>query len=361
MFELLPVLKQSLTITLFVLSMMLIIEYLNIFSRGVWSKGLKSSPWKQVLIGALLGIIPGCLGAYTAVSLYVHNIFSTGALVATMIATSGDEAFVMFSVIPDTAIIIHIAIFIIAILAGFLVNAFWKKDTAKSEEMHFHVHDNEPDCICWDPKILLNQLKQITLLRLSLILILIGILVVVSISMFHNEHVINLTHQLEQNMEAGHDHLHPAWINITFMVVAGISFFVILTVNDHFLKEHLFKHIIKKHFARVLLWTFFTLLIIHGLSHYFNISDLIGNNLYIVLLIAILVGIIPESGPHFIFVLLFASGSLPLSILLASSIVQDGHGSLPLLAESRKSFFIIKGINVAVGLIVGFIGLTLGI
>jgi len=51
---------------------------------------------------------------------------------------------------------------------------------------------------------------------------------------------------------------------------------------------------------------------------------------------------------------------LPLSILLANSIVQDGHGSLPLLAETRKGFFIIKGINIAVGLIVGIAGLMAG-
>ena len=91
-------LKQSLMITLFVLSMMLIIEYLNVLTKGLWSKNLKSSPAKQIFLAAILGLIPGCLGAYTAVSLYVHNIISTGALVTAMIATSGDEAFFMFSV-----------------------------------------------------------------------------------------------------------------------------------------------------------------------------------------------------------------------------------------------------------------------
>ena len=79
-----------------------------------------------------------------------------------------------------------------------------------------------------------------------------------------------------------------------------------------------------------------------------------------VLVAAVLIGIIPESGPHLIFVMLFASGNLPLSILLASSIVQDGHGSLPLLAESRRSFIIVKLLNMAVGFSVGLIGLALG-
>jgi hypothetical protein len=41
---------------------------------------------------------------------------------------------------------------------------------------------------------------------------------------------------------------------------------------------------------------------------------------------------------------------------MANSIVQDGHGMLPLLAESKKSFLWVKIINIIVGLIVGLSG-----
>ena len=41
----------------------------------------------------------------------------------------------------------------------------------------------------------------------------------------------------------------------------------------------------------------------------------------------------PLVGPHLIFVTLFAQGLVPFS-LLASSIVQDGHGMLPMLSFS---------------------------
>jgi hypothetical protein len=78
------------------------------------------------------------------------------------------------------------------------------------------------------------------------------------------------------------------------------------------------------------------------------------------LIMALLVGIIPQSGPHIIFVTLFANGSIPFSILLANSIVQDGHGSIPLLAESGKSFLLMKAIKLVIGLLIGFSGLLLG-
>lgn len=41
------------------------------------------------------------------------------------------------------------------------------------------------------------------------------------------------------------------------------------------------------------------------------------------------------------------------SVLLDSSIVQDGHGMLPLLAHSRRSFLGIKLVNFVAGLLVG--------
>jgi hypothetical protein len=70
--------------------------------------------------------------------------------------------------------------------------------------------------------------------------------------------------------------------------------------------------------------------------------------------------LIPESGPHLIFVTLFAQGVVPFSVLLASSVVQDGHGMLPMLAHSRREFVEIKAINLTVGLLAGAVIMALG-
>ena len=80
-----------------------------------------------------------------------------------------------------------------------------------------------------------------------------------------------------------------------------------------------------------------------------------------ILLVAVLIGSIPESGPHLLFVTLYAQQLLPFSLLLANSIVQDGHGMLPLLAESRKDFLKVKVINMITGFIVGLILMQFGL
>jgi hypothetical protein len=139
-----------------------------------------------------------------------------------------------------------------------------------------------------------------------------------------------------------------------------VATFIISTVNDHFLKEHLWAHIIKKHFLKIFLWTFATLLLIHFINDYIDINSWIQANLFSILIFAVLIGIVPQSGPHYIFILLFADGAIPFSILLANSIVQDGHGAIPLLAESKKSFVFAKLINLIIGLIVGLAGLAMG-
>jgi len=41
-------------------------------------------------------------------------------------------------------------------------------------------------------------------------------------------------------------------------------------------------------------------------------------------------------------------------VLIASSISQDGHASLPLLAESKRSFLKAKVVNVLVAAIAGY-------
>jgi hypothetical protein len=55
-----------------------------------------------------------------------------------------------------------------------------------------------------------------------------------------------------------------------------------------------------------------------------------------------------------IFVTLYAGGIVSLPVLLASCISQDGHASIPLLAESKISFVKAKAVNALVALVVGF-------
>ncbi len=336
---LIGVLKHALMITSFVLIMMLLIEYINVQTRGSWQSALRKTRYGQYLLGAFLGVVPGCLGAFTAVSLYSHRALSFGALVAAMVATSGDEAFVMFSMFPVEALWISLVLFGVALIAGWLSDLLFKNQARflvrEDHELELHA---EEGCHCFQPADMLPQIKQMSFPRAVLIALFGSFLFLLATGL-----------------------LGPGdwdWKKITFTLSAGFALFVVLTVPDHFLEQHLWEHVIKKHLSRIFLWTFGALLAIHYLEATFDFSNWIQENLLLVLLIAVLVGIIPESGPHLVFVTLFAQGVIPLPILLASSIVQDGHGTLPLLAVSGRAFIWLKLVNIAFGLTLGLAGLS---
>lgn len=375
------IVKQALAITGFVMTMMLIIDYVNVISHGKLLSKLKRRRSAQIITGTLLGLIPGCLGTFTAVSMYTHRLLSFGALTAAMIATSGDEAFLMFAIIPGKAWIIMLILAVVAIAVGFITDRVMKnRDLIADKGFSFDVHTQDhKECIIDNLRLFnfkLSPLRIISLLILGFFLIapIIGL----------TEHVhhtlmpateVNTNHQDHECEHENHNHNHEAeasknhvhhehsklnWFNLTLMIAAAIGFLICLTCSEHFLKDHLYKHLLIKHLPKIFLWTVIALILIHLFLKFTDFHLWINNNLWIVLLIAVLVGIIPESGPHLLFLSLYISGTIPLSILIANSIVQDGHGALPLFAESKKSFLYVKTINLVIGFIIGSFGLLFG-
>ena len=143
-------------------------------------------------------------------------------------------------------------------------------------------------------------------------------------------------------------------MNVLFAGLSVLVLLVLIFASDHFVDEHLWHHIVRRHLPVIFAWTFGVLLVLGIALQYVDIDHWISNNTALMILLATLIGIIPESGPHLIFVTLFATGVVPFPVLLASSISQDGHASIPLLAESRKSFLWAKVINCIVALAAGY-------
>jgi hypothetical protein len=324
-------------ITGFVFVMMLVIEYINVQSKGLWQKNLTKNKWSQYLIAGVLGAIPGCLGAFTAVAMFSHRLISFGALVTTMIATSGDEAFVMFAMFPKQALLLTLIIFVVGVLAGYLTDKLYKPKSVLNKALPLH---NDVTCKCFEKDKIWTNITHPTLYRLTTAIIILILITGVGSGILAGDLEI--------------------WMKTSVLLAFFFSLFIVITVPDHFIKKHIWEHIVKMHLPRIFLWVFGTLLLMHFLMTYIDVQAWISTNMYVVLLVAVLIGFIPESGPHLIFVTLFAQGSIPFSILLASSIAQDGHGMLPLLAESKRSFLAVKLVNMIYAIIVGLSFLIFG-
>jgi hypothetical protein len=329
----------ALMITGFVLAMMLLIEYLNVLSAGRWQEKLAARLWGQYALGVLLGAVPGCLGAFTVVAMYSHGVLTLGAVVATMIATSGDEAFVMLALFPERALMLTAILAVFGLAVGVLVDIASGRRRTLVSNVCLQLHQSDR-CERFPRGRMLEQWRNCSPARGTL---------ATSLGIF-------LTAVLAGRLGRG----EPGWVRASLSTVSILALFIVATVPDHFLEEHLWRHVAVKHAPRVFLWTFGALIAMYLLTSVLHLGPAIRGGKWIMLLAACLVGLIPESGPHLIFVTLFSQGVVPFGVLLASSAVQDGHGMLPMLAHSTRDFMVIKAITFAAGLSLGAVALALG-
>lgn len=273
------VLLETLEISSLVFLMMVLIDFFDVKTRGKIKSFISKSSWNAYITTSFLGATPGCFGAYVNVSMYMHGFVGLGAISAGMIASCGDEAFVMLVQFPEQAILLFMILFVIAIPSGWLFDALAKKlNISKQALCNMHeVHKQDSDRDYW-----------------------------------------------------------------------------------HYFTVHIWQHIFKKHVIKIIFWTFLSLLLIKVILIYFPIDSLVKENIGWVILVAALIGIIPESGPHLIFISLFATGNIPFSVLLTSSISQDGHGMLPMLSYSLHDSIIIKIYNTLFALLIGWLAFYMG-
>ena len=389
------ILRNSILITGLVVVMMMMIESLNIESGGLFFKGLRKTKIGQVIFGAVLGSIPGCMGGFATVSLYTHRMFSFGALVAMMIASSGDEAFVMLAMIPREALVLFAILFVLAVAVGIVTDKIYDRIHARHCGKNEHeecgaetdctdgyvIHEHEPEDDKEQGKRHFGWKRIVMFIGLA---VFIAALATGRLGHDHGDYGGDFSTSLEMTKgghemteggldhdhchhDHGHAHGHEAedsegftidllsedWMNVLFAALSVIVLFVLIFGSDHFVEGHLWNHIVKKHLPTIFAWTFGVLLVLGIALQYVDIENWISDNTVLMILLATVIGIIPESGPHLIFVTLFAAGVVPFPVLLASSISQDGHASIPLLAESKKSFAWAKLINCVVAVAAG--------
>jgi len=276
--EILATFLETMKIILMVTLLMIIIEFLQLKFKDKIREKITKKPINQYAIASLLGAIPGCIDAFFIVSLYTHGLVGFGALVAVMLSTAGDEAFIMLTMIPETALLIFAICIVVGIVGGFLADKIANRIKLKtSQPCEIEIHEEE------------------------------------------------------------------------------FNF-------RHFLKEHVYAHILKKHIPKLFLWIFFTMLAIDFLMKNFALESTISSlPMFSLIVFAALIGVIPESGPHLFFLVLFSKELIPFSVLLVNTISQDGHGLLPLLSYSVKDTIYVQIFTTLFALAVGIILFMTGV
>ena len=339
------VLAETAVITTMVLLLMMLIEFVHVRTQGKGIALMDRKPHWQILISALLGLTPGCAGVFAVVSLYTHNIVGFGALLAACIASFGDEAFFMLSLMPEKAALIGGILLAAGIAAGCCYQLFHPLPSTthihQIEHLVLHEHD-KPE----------HPEKRHETHHPLYRFILIGCILLFIVGL--------LTGVLGEHEEEGASGLSGE--NLVFIAIAAAALLLCCFSGSHFIEEHLWEHILKKHLLKIFLWSFGVIALLTLLTQQLNLEALQMRNSgrLLLLLLALGIGLIPQSGPHLAVVYLFADGIVPFSTLLANCLLQEGHGGIPLMAESPKTFVRLKAVKLLMAAAIGLTGIATG-
>lgn len=267
----------------------------------------------------------------------------------------------MMSKMPDKAFMIFGLLFLLSVAVGYLVNVIaCRRSNPCGQEAHFvlhttHDHHRHGSSLHGN---IIENFRHISTHRLVLLLSIVTFIILTLCGVLGEHH--------HDGGEMHDDGEGLDLVSVISLVLATVSLYVVVRVPEHFLEDHIWRHVIGQHFWKILTWTSFALVLVFIVKEVCDIDSWVqqfsGGSVYIFCMTAaIIIGLIPESGPHVVFIMLYCNGVMPLGALVANCIVQDGHGAIPLFAESKKDFFVVKGVKVVLAVIVGVIFWAVGL
>ena len=333
---------------------LLLFGYINYRTEGQLVKTIEERKKLQVVFGALLGLTPGCGGAIMVMPLYLLGKVSFGAVVATLIATMGDAAFVIIVHSPKVFLYISVISFVIAVVTGYFIDFFniginlVEKISSKEELKRLNkAFEDEPT------DIELNA-KKANKHKYSME----GIFYIFrhnqGYKLFWILAVLGFILGIMDLMQIDLDNAFPIK-NLRFIGALGTFFSVIYTIiskkiikDDNIgetesklesLKETLVHNAGETAF--VISWIFMAFLFyeisIELLGGEKVLIDFMNKSGFIVVMVAVLIGLIPGCGPQIVLATLYVAGAIPFSALIANAICNDGDALFPLLAINKKS------------------------
>ena len=355
-----------LAVTVFVAAMVLLFSWLQYISAGRFVDTIRANTAWQPVIGALMGITPGCGGAIVMMPMYARGYVTYGTVIATLIATLGDAAFVLIgTAVKDRSFIapviaVHLISFIVGISWGYLVDGMKITPSNPLGKFSPNYNDNSPsrtvlqetnenmsevfDDLGREEKtgwgyFLLHQGYTVWWIVTSLGLIFAILLLVWSAQ--------DADFTLEINY-------NPLTLDgfITWVGLIGTSLSVILYISQknwisddseasigdklYSLRETMIHSASETAFVTFWVMSAYLIFEFSMLFSGMNEADLahFGDGIIAVILAAV-IGLIPGCGPQIIAITAYTKDLISFPALVANAISQDGDALFPLLVRHR--------------------------
>ena len=385
-----------LQVGVFVGAVLLAFGYINYKREGGFVRSLENAKRWQPVIGSMLGLSPGCGGAIFVMPLYLKGTVTFGTIIATLIATMGDSAFVLMSTLPKEYLLVSAVSIVIAIVSGYIVDKlnidsrFNKRkqkllnELGEKKQEHAQLENKliskglHPECMCHighsegdEIDILLhherndreeNESSFAHIFTHKIAYKIFWVLTTIGLVLG-----ILMLCQVDVNISLKIPHIG------TILGIGGTLFSIIyMIVNKKVLKSDSHSEEESKVFslketlihnaedtAFVNTWVFAAYviyeIIVYSVGGETVVKDWMLATGLASVFIGAAIGLIPGCGPQIIFVTLYTKGMLPFAALLANALSQDGDALFPLLAIDKKSSLIATVITTIPALIIGIV------
>ena len=354
-----------LAVTVFVAAMVFLFSWLQYATSGKFVDYIKRNKKFQPVIGALMGLTPGCGGAIVVMPMFARGYVTYGTVVATLIATLGDAAFVLiWAAITDSSFIapviaVHVISFIVGITWGYLIDLtgttprtpfgrFGKSKVGSFEEEQIE-EDNIESTIASMPRETPDGIGYKILHQgytVWWIVTLIGLVFAVLLLVWAGQ---DPDYELKLS-------LNPLTLDgfITWIGLLGTTFSVILyiaqknwfaddteaTIGDklHSMRETMVHSASETAF--VTFWVMIAYLVFEFSMLLSGIGEddmaKYGDGIFAVL-VASTIGLIPGCGPQIIAITAYTKDMISFPALTANAISQDGDALFPLLVRHKSA------------------------
>ena len=294
-------------VTVFVAATLLLffnLEYFYKIDIGILMK--KGDIW-QVPMASLLGALPGCGGAVVVITAFARGNIRLGAMVAALIATMGDAAFLLLAKEPTTYLrLMSISIFA-AVISGWTVDRFHRGELYSSEIKHFE-------------KIGIGKLRTRDKLFMAFAApgLFLGILQLAQVDVNNFGILVTILGLL------------GAFLSISIWVLSPIN--AVSSSDDHPFTRS------SEETSFVTVWVIAGFLAYEYAYAFFGLDlEVVAEAAWIFLpILAVLVGFIPGCGPQVLVTTLYLNGIIPFAALIGNAISNDGDALFPAIALTPR-------------------------
>ncbi len=293
----------------------------------------------QGFYASLLGATPGCGGAIIVVTQFTHGKISFGSVVAVLISTMGDAAFLLIAREPKTAVLVLGVSLVAGTISGWVVDAIHGADFMRPK-----VNNALPDT---KPNELPKPMQALDWVWIAMVLLAVPLALAVAM-------------QIDAN----------AWFGAigesdpvrTFGVIGAVLSLIIWALKPGWSGQNIHDagHSVRRRVVDdtsfVTAWVVMAFLSYEVLVHFtgINIGTFFGAFTPIMPLVGVLVGLIPGCGPQIVVTTLYLAGAIPLSAQFANSIANDGDALFPAIALVPKAAVLATLYSAVPALIVGY-------